>query len=131
LGNAFPNHGRAAADLVKEPRKTALIRDESESSAAGLPLAGNSTAEPNFGEGETMTMHAQLNASCAPTFADVQPLNHAILELGLGDLEGAALDQRIETSLAALFGPQGGLGDLVAEAGGCEYFICHGYWPED
>lgn len=79
-----------------------------------------------------MTMQARtLNDPSALALADVQPLNHAILELALGDLEGAALDQRIEMSLASLFGPQGDLGDLVAEAGGCEYFLCRGYWPED
>jgi len=79
-----------------------------------------------------MNMQARtLNDHSALALADVQPLNHAILDLGLGDLEGAALDRRIEMSLATLFGPQGDLGALVADPGGCEYYICHGYWPED
>ena len=79
-----------------------------------------------------MNMQARtLNDHSSLALADVQPLNHAILQLDLGDLEGAALDRGIEMSLATLFDPQGDLGDLIAEAGGCGYFICHGYWPED
>lgn len=76
-----------------------------------------------------MTLYAQLNDHCARALDDVQPLNHAILELATGDLEGDDLDRRIEMSLATLFGPGGGC--QVAESGGCEYFICRGYWPED
>lgn len=76
-----------------------------------------------------MTSHRR-NDPTASDLADVQSLNHAILEIDLDDLQVETLDQRIELSLAALFGAESTAGDLMADGGSCGQFICTGYWPD-
>lgn len=78
-----------------------------------------------------MTTRFKTDEPTATDLADIQPLNHHILEIDLDDLEVETLDQRIELSLAALFGVEGAAGDLVTENGPCGQFTCTGYWPSN
>lgn len=77
-----------------------------------------------------MTTRSKTHDLAASDLTDIQSLNHSILEIDLDDLEVEALDQRIELSLAALFGVESVGGDLMAESGGCGQFMCTGYWPD-
>lgn len=62
---------------------------------------------------------------------DIESLNETILAIDLDDLEVEALDQRIELSLAVLFGEtDGGAANSECQTFNCHQFTCTGYWPE-
>lgn len=54
---------------------------------------------------------------------DIESLNELIVNVDLDELEAEALDERIELTVAALFG------DPVGDPAACGQFSCTGYWP--
>lgn len=64
-----------------------------------------------------------MKAQTAPRPSlDIESLNETIVNIDLDDLEVEALDERIELTLAVLFGDEG-----VGEST-CGEFSCSGYW---